>query len=345
MKRVAAFLRRVIVPSSRGGIILRVLVVVALVAVIAGPIVWNSSVNHARNRASSTIAQATAALDKARLAASDGTWEGDQFAKAQAGLYEANASYDSGSFFNRGSYKQAKSHADDSLAFSTSITKRVEDSFASAEALAAEGSHHQAIDAFFRFYKRYPRTAKAQDALDEAESTLLDGLGDRDSIDKLASIANFETNYPLKNVPSETADKARGVLLKTTRAQYSYLKSMTAWDRRWVHAMNSGSTTSYRLDLVSSDDTRELSAALKLVRALRQPPAMRRLLSLLIAGDRCGERIRAIYAHPYSKTSSTTSGTTTVTSLYSSGQVSSISSLISEIAANLSQENKLLAQL
>ena len=170
MKNVAAFLRRLIVPNSWGGLILRLLVVVALVVVVAGPIVWNVSVDHARKRASNTIAQASAALDEARPATSEGTWEGDQLAKAQTAFVEANASYDSGSFFNRGSYERAKNHAKDSLAFSTSVTKRVKDSLTAAKTLEKQpGGYRQAIKAFFRFYKRYPRTTEALRVVEQPE--------------------------------------------------------------------------------------------------------------------------------------------------------------------------------
>ena len=338
MKRAAAFLRRVIVPSSGGGLILRLVVVVVLVLVVAGPIAWNVSVDHARKRASNTIAQASAAIDEARPAASDGTWEGDQLAKAQTALYEANASYDAGSFFNRGSYGRAKSHAEDALALSTSVTERVKDSLTSAEALAQSGSRSQAISAFFRFYKRYPRTTEAQDALGEAESVLFEMQNNLSTIGQLAAIANFEKHYPLKNIPSKTAAKARSALLEIARTHYSQLKSLASTDRGWVHDMFNKGQTSYDPDTtVSSSDTHELLAAFRLVPALRQPPAMRRVLSLLIAGDRCGERIRVIFQNPYSSTS--TSRT------FSSGQIGSIGSLSDEIAANLSKEHKLLATL
>lgn len=338
MKNVTAFLRRVILPSSVGGLILRSLIVVALVVVIAGPIAWNVSVDHARKRASDNIAQASAAIDKARPAASEGTWEGDQLAKAQTALLEANASYDSGSFFNRGSYERAKSHANDSLAFSTSVTGRVKESLAAAETLANQPEGYaQAIKAFFRFYKRYPRTTEAQDALNEAESALFERSKNLSTVGRLASIANFEIRYPLKNVPSRTAEKARSTLLEIARTQYRELKYLTSTTHPWVHDMlNKGRASTIYISLTSSS-THDVSTALKLVRALRQPPAMRQLLSLLKAGDLCGARIKNTYEHPSSETSSTKS--------FSTYQINSIGSLTDEIAANLSKEKKLLAKL
>jgi len=338
MKNVAAFLRRVIVPSSWGGLVLRLLVVVVLGVVVAGPIAWNVSVDHARKRASNIIAQASAAIDDARPAASEGTWEGDQLAKAQAALLEANAGYDSGSFFNRGSYGRAKSHAEDSLAFATSVTKRVKDSFAAAETLATQpGGYPQAIKAFFRFYKRYPRTTEAQDALDEAESALFERSKNLGTIGQVASIATFEMHYPLRKIPSKTTAKARSALLEIARTQYRELKSLTATTGPWVHAMLNKGQADVIYVSMSSSGMSDVSAALKLVRSLRQPPAMRRLLSLLKAGDGCGKRIQTTYEHPSSETSTTRS--------FSSYQISSIGSLTDEIAANLSQEKKLLAKL
>jgi len=341
MKRVAALFRRVIVPSSWGGLILRLLVVVVLVAVIVGSIDWNASVDHARKRASEAIAQVPAAMDEARLAASENTWEGDQLAKAQAALIEANASYDSGSFFNRGSYERARTDAEHSLALSVSVLKRVSDSFAAAEALAQSaqsGGYKRPIDAFFAFYKRYPRTMEAQDALDEAESTLftteLNSENNYSAIDQLAAIAYFETHYPLADVPSKTAAKARDALLEIARAQYSGLKSVTAEVRSWVHAMLYKGRTA-AIDMSAQDW--DVSTALKLVPALRQPPAMLRLLSLLKGSVACWKRMQTTYEHPSSTTSTTTS--------YSSHQISSIDSLINKIAANLSQEKTLLAKL
>jgi hypothetical protein len=178
MKRVAAFLGRMIVPSSKGGLTLRLLVVVALVLIIGGPIAWIVSNDSARTNASKAIDRASTALEAARPAVSTGTWENDQLTSAQAALNEANASYDRGSFFNHGAYGRAKSHATDSLASSTAITKRVNERFAAAERLVEISSYRQAIDAFFRFYKSYPRTTKAQRALDQAESALFLHLKD-----------------------------------------------------------------------------------------------------------------------------------------------------------------------
>lgn len=341
MKRVAALLRRVIVPGSSGGLILRVLVVVVLVAVIVGSIAWNASVDHARTRASDAIARVPAAIDEARLAASENTWEGDQLAKAQAALIEANASYDSGSFFNRGSYQRARIHAESSLALASSVIKRVRDSLAAAEALATSaqsGGYKEPIDAFFAFYKRYPRTTGAPVALAEAESTLftteLNSENNYSAIDRLAAIAYFETHYPLADIPPKTAAKARDALLEIAQTQYSALKSVTAVTRSWVHAMlNKGQTAAVDMSVQDWD----VSTALKLVPALRQPPAMRRLLSLLNASVAYWTRMQQIYEHPTTTTSTTTS--------YSSHQIGSIGSLTSKIAANLSQEKALLAKL
>ena len=338
MKRVTAFLRRAVVPRSWTGLILRLVVLVVLVLVIAGPLAWNASVDHARKSASETIAQASAAIEDARPAANENTWEADQLESAQTALVEANASYDSGSFFNRGSYERAKSHAKDSLALSKSVTKRVEDRLAAAEAFAEQpGNYRQAIKAFFSFYKRYPRTADAQVALDEAESALFSMPDNERTIKKLAAIANFETHYPLKQLPSRTTSEARNYLLEIARAQYDELKMLTRSTHSWAHTMlGKGKADPIWISL-SSSGTRDVSTALKLIRSLRQPPAMRRLLSLLKTSDGYGKQITVTYAHPSSETSTSR--------LYSTYQISSIDSLTDQIMSRLSQEKKLIAKL
>jgi len=337
VRRAAGFLRRVIVSSGRTGLILRLAAVVALVVVVAGPIAWNASVDNARKKASDYIAQASATINKARPATSVGTWEQGQLVKARAALAEAKSSYDSGSFFNRSGYVRAKSHANASLGYSWSIILRVDDRLNAAKALSRPGSYQKAIDAFFGFYKLYPNTTEAQAALDGAESSLLDDISSRSTVAQLGLIANFEKRYPLANLPSRTTAKARSDLLEIARAHYESLKYLVAKNRGWVHDMMNNRRASYDPASVYGWNTRELSTALKLARNLRQPSAMRRLFSLLRDGDRCGEKIKAVFEHPSSETS--TSRT------FSSGQVSSIGSDTDEIAANLSQERKLIARL
>jgi hypothetical protein len=303
-------------------------------------IAWRKSLDLAKSDSSSSVDSAKALLEEARPAATPGLrWEKTQVAHASAALSLAEASFNEGSYANEDGYIQAKSYAEGSAALSQAVTTRVN------ARLAAAGKR-QGFKPYFDFYKRYPKTSQAAQALNNTLTRLNNRLDDlsgagNPALANLTMIASFESQYPKPNIPASVKKLARQQLLFEAQRELTNMWPSVSWCRTFVSDMlgRSGETqtscgsANYR----GKGVTQQLTKIVSLLPALRQPPAMRSLYSDLRDGSaELGSMDAIMKVHGTNAAGHWT---------YTSSQVYSIRSYTDSLSSNLKSVKSLLAAL
>lgn len=301
-------------------------------------IAWRKSLDLAKSDSATSVDAAKELLKEALPAAAGGLkWEKTKVAAATAAFTSARASFNEGSYSNEDGYIQAKTYAEDSAALSQAVTTRVENRFAAAE-------KRHGFKPYFDFYRRYPKTSQAKQALNDAETRLNNRMGSTAyeasgnvSVKNLVVIASFTSQYP-RALPSSVKKLTRQQLLHEANKQLEDMWSSVGWCRTFVSDMlgqyGETGTSCGSGDYRDKGVTAQLTKVLNLLPKLRQPGAMSAMyLDLLDGSSELASLDAIMKAHGTNATGHWT---------YTSSQVYAARSYTESLSTNLKSAKSLL---
>jgi hypothetical protein len=303
-------------PKKSGRIRLLVTLVVAFVAVVAivaGAVLYMNSVASARTSAQAAVAKAETAIADADLTTGSGSDTASFVEEAKARLAEAKAKIASGTPFSAAPYHEAQSLAGEASTAAGKATGVLDAALANADSLRQSSDYTGAVAAWSELVKTYPRSNQADDARSAALDMLTSDVADDSSVappDDLQLSVDIAAMYPSDSVPTDLNAHVTTVLLDAANTELDTLQGITSDNASWATQIDrQGQITG---DVVSAfenqtygpSDVAWIQGIQAMIPKLGQPPEMARLYADLVETTSLASACKSIADNPHSSTSS-----------------------------------------